>query len=289
MNKKILSDGLFKTAIDIFIGEQKYLPKSFLGSGPSARCVELPWTAYQLRKQSPRKVLDIGISLADLDYLKFLLYLKKKYLITLHGIDIIDPVRVRTRYPEDLWNELISVPLTIGDVRYNPPPSTGYDLITCISVIEHIGYDKASPKENNITSFTRATIVEDVDTYRPIETDQSVLDKIAKVLRPGGALLLTVPAGKGGPVILKDTLGFYCAQYEYDESGWNRLTSHSDFTLEESVFFKLKSNGKWTVVDSIHSLQQIKATDLKHSNGCAAALLCKKERAHEKNNKRNLL
>jgi len=241
----------------------------------SARCIEVPWVASQIRKLKCNSILDIGFSLSSLDYLGLLIELKRKYNKKIKAVDIINPKKVERRYPNEWLKDIYSIPVFIGDIREISIPGQ-YDVVTCISVIEHIGYDKPSIDDFN-TAFARATNIEDIIWERPFDTNKRVLDSIYHVLKDNGILLLTVPMGKGGPVLLQDSLGYYCVQYEYEKETWQEIITHSGYHILEQFFFKLTSNYEWIQVKRVLDLSTQKAIQKSHSKGCALAVLQKKQ------------
>ena len=110
---------------------------------------------------------------------------------------------------------------------------------------------------------------------REESVDENVLDTFSSLLRPGGHALISVPVGKGGPVLLKDSLGFYCAQWEYDSESFKKLISHSDFSVAQERFFQ-ECDGLWEEVPSLSHINN-KTGELKeHAEACALLLLVKK-------------
>ena len=175
-------DKLFEYCNNIFTGSTKHLFSDSFMKSRSARCIEIPWVISLMNKYNIGSLLDVGISLGDVDYIRFLMVLKNKYGIDIEGIDIINPERVKQRYPDDLQESICSLPIIIGDIRKIELPAERYDMISCISVIEHIGYDKASV--NNLsTAFIRAKKVENIVTDRSTDTEEKVLNRLKHNLR----------------------------------------------------------------------------------------------------------
>ena len=240
----------------------------------SARCIEIPWVASQIKKYYCKYILDIGISLASLDYLGLLLELKKRYNKIVESVDIIKPQRVEQRYPLEWLKYIYRIPIVTGDIREVEIPKNRYDMVTCISVIEHIGYDKPANSDVN-SAFARARQTEDVVKDRPSDTNKKVLDKICYALKDGGILLITVPMGKGGPILLQDSLGYYCVQWEYEKVSWQEILNHPSYKVVEQHFFKLTPEYRWIQVEGVEDLSNQKSCIKSHSNGCALLVLKK--------------
>ena len=109
---------------------------------------------------------------------------------------LLIPERVRNRYPTEMVSQVFEVPVRIESILDAEPDGELFDTMTCISTLEHIGFDFASSPEDKDSAFARATSAETANTERDSETDRLFLDAAARFLRPGGSLLVSVPAGK---------------------------------------------------------------------------------------------
>lgn len=261
-------------ALAILRGEARFDPEQGLRPGTSSRSVEVPWAASCLARHRPARLFDIGLSLASLDYLGLLLEHARRPGHVLRAVDIIDPERVRGRYPEDWWPEIRTVGVQVGDARELPAPETPYQMVTCVSVIEHIGFDKAS-RDNPKSAFERATSPEDVPLDRDPAIDGRVMGRIRNLLEPGGRCVISVPMGRGGPVLLRDSLGFYCAQWEYAPQHWPRIAEAEGFRLEEALFHAVGEDLVWRRVDGPERLKDLESVPLSHSRGVGMAVLRK--------------
>lgn len=208
-------------------------PAAVFGAGRSERCVEVPWAESWLdaRGEAVRDILDIGFSLSDLDWLRALLDRPAR----LRAVDIVRPERVAGRYPADLRDRALAVPVTIGDVRQAALPAAAFDVATCISTVEHIGFDAAGAAPDS--AFARWTRLEDTPQARDPAATAQVMAALARALRPGGLALVTVPMGRGGAVPVRDSLGFYTRQLEYDAATWPDIAQAPGFRLLEQRFF----------------------------------------------------
>ena len=124
---------------DILAGKRAFDSSGPRGKGFTSRSVEVPWTASHIKKGGI--LLDIGLSLGSKDCIGMLLEAKNALGVTLEAADIVKPESVKTRYPKEWLYEILAVPIMIGDICTMNLPSERYDIVTCISTIEHIGYD----------------------------------------------------------------------------------------------------------------------------------------------------
>lgn len=122
------------------------------------RIIENPFVFQHLPKSKKTKILDIGscetimpIQLASLGY-------------QVTGMDI---------RPYDLTHP--NLKFIQEDICQTTLPKESFDVITCISVIEHIGLDTLYGKSHKQTS------------------DKKALQQMYKLLKPGGELILTTP------------------------------------------------------------------------------------------------
>ncbi len=258
---------------DILSGKEKHSFNKILDRNLSERSIETPWVASIIKKYNFKSILDIGLSMSSLDYLGLLLEIKKNNIL-IEAADIINPKLVKNRYPKEWLEDILSIQLIIGDIRKIKIEKEKFEAITCISTIEHIGFDKATI--NNLkTSFARKKNPDEVVMTRPQETNKIVIEKFYSALKPKGKLLISVPIGKGGAILLQDSLGYYTAEWEYNNESWNEIALNPCFELIEQHFFKFNEDGIWEKVNSIDSLANQDSTLKKHAQGCGIALMKK--------------
>jgi SAM-dependent methyltransferase len=245
-------------------------PVPQFGPGLSERAVETPWVASHFK--GGERLLDVGFTMSSLDYLGLLLELRKRFDVTIEAVDIVKPERVARRYPPEWLDQVMQVPITIGDLRTQPLPKGRYDVATIISTIEHIGFDEAT-HEDPKTAFARSTTADGVTLHRDPGVNRDVLAQLASALRPGGLLLISVPMGRGGPALLVDSLGLYCAQWEYEETSWREIVGAPDFEVVEQLFYRLEPDGRWLRVDGPQDLREQSSALKPHAAGCALAAL----------------
>ena len=166
--------GLLETILDNKLllnhfREGRPLPKGH-GVGIDERCVELPWLFAHLPNE-PMTALDAG---SALNY-PFLLQREPLRSKTLH---------ILTLAPEGeaYWRDGISY--TFADLRSLPYRDALFDIVACISTLEHVGCDGSL-----FTGDSRHA------ESRP-DTSIAAVHELVRVLCPGGRLLLSVPFGK---------------------------------------------------------------------------------------------
>jgi SAM-dependent methyltransferase len=135
------------------------------------RIIEYPWFFSRL-PSGAGKLLDAGSAL-NFDFLLDQPKLKEKR------------VHICTLAPEDhaFWNKGVSY--VYEDLRTLPYKDEGFDWISCISTIEHVGMDN--------------TMLYTSDTTKRESSPKGYIDAIIemrRVVKPGGTLFLTVPYGK---------------------------------------------------------------------------------------------
>jgi SAM-dependent methyltransferase len=131
-------------------------------AGMDERPIEMAWTLGRYRGE-PR-VLDVGYAFAEPVWLAALLALQPRELI---GVDIAE-------------REVPGMSSVVADVRRLPFPDRSFDVVFCISTLEHIGADN-----------TRYGAAEEHDPSGPM----AALRELRRVVARRGRILLTVPCG----------------------------------------------------------------------------------------------
>jgi hypothetical protein len=245
-------------------------PAGAVPPGLSERIIETPWVASHFK--GGERLLDIGFTMSSLDYLGLLLELRHAHRVSIDAVDIVKPERVARRYPEAWRAEVLETPITIGDVRTLALPAAHYDIVTCISTIEHIGFDEATYNDPK-TAFARTTTPEGVKLHRDPHVNRDVVGKFRHTLRRGGLALISVPMGKGGPALLKDSLDLYCAQWEYEVDSWSELTRAPGFDVVEQRFVRFDPDRIWREVAGPGELVSQSSALQPHAAGCALVAL----------------
>ncbi|MDO9484480.1 MAG: methyltransferase domain-containing protein [Actinomycetota bacterium] len=234
----------------------------------SERCVEVPWVAGHLT--AAKRLLDVGYAMAPPEWMGVLLATQDRGT-ALTGIDIVDPQRVRTRYPAEMVDQVLATTVRVESILDAQPSSGTYDTITCVSTLEHIGFDIATPPETTDTVFVRAQRAEDASATRDPNTDRDFLDAVARLLSPGGSLLLSVPAGRGGAILHQDSLGLFTYQFEYGTAHWRAVTSDPRFELELETFFRHDETSGWEEVGTFDEMTGQSSAMRPFATACAMA------------------
>lgn len=167
-----------------------------IGFGDSERCIEIPWALSNYSNE--QTVLDIGYANAEDRYIQALLSLKIPYL---HGLDISD-------------KPIEGIISHVGDIRNTIFEDNFFDLVFCISTIEHIGRDNSVYKNN---------FVEDIDNG-----DLDALKEIYRITKNDGKIVITIPYGKFF------NYGWFI---QYDEKRLKKLLNSSPFEILKKEFF----------------------------------------------------
>jgi ubiquinone/menaquinone biosynthesis C-methylase UbiE len=132
-----------------------------------------------------------------------------------------------------------------ADVRDLPFDDDSFDLVLCVSTLEHVGADN--------TGY--GLEAEDDGGSR-----RTALRELRRVLAPGGRLLLTVPCGEPGDY------GWFRQE---DVRGWTRLFARAGFFVEEQEVYELTEEG-W------RSSPELETAGLRYGDRgpAASAVLC---------------
>jgi SAM-dependent methyltransferase len=165
--------------------------------GTNERSVEAPWALQRIG--GARRVLDVGCSTSD--YLAKLAREEAARGRRVYGLDPDAPQPIR------------NVGVVKGTIVAPPFPTASFDLILCVSTVEHIGLPIYGQHE-----FPYGDIL--------------AMRHMRRLLAPGGRLLLTVPFG--------------CAQVNpwfrvYDRGGLRRLAG--GFRALSIAFYRLRPDG----------------------------------------------
>ncbi|MAK60493.1 MAG: hypothetical protein CMK09_05915 [Ponticaulis sp.] len=253
-------------SLDVLNGAEFDLTSRAYGKGETERCVETPWAAQTFAKVN--RVLDIGLAMSHPDYLGLMIgFLDKGGKI--EGADIIKPERVKTRYPEAWRDQILDIPVHIGDVRKMDFSSDPFDAIMCISTLEHIGFD--APSDRTDTAFDRPTELADLPERSP-NADRDALAAFRKALKPGGLLCLTVPAGEGATRKIQDSTGRWAAYLEYGPADWNALTSLPGFDVVTQVGAAEMDDG-WRACEPFEKVYSASVGEDGFPRGCIMSVL----------------
>ena len=168
--------------------------------GTDERVVEIPWVLARLRGG---RALEVGYAFAEAPYLAALL---------LAGFDELTGVDLAAA-------EVPGMATVEADVRELPFAAGAFDLVLCVSTLEHIGADNTG---YGLQAETDA------------ESRSAALRELRRVLAPDGRLLITVPCGEPGDD------GWFRQE---DVRGWTRLCTKAGFFVEEQEVYELTPEG----------------------------------------------
>ena len=193
------------------------------------RVVEIPWVLS--RYEGEQRVLDCGYAFASGVYLSALLDLG---IPSMHGVDMA----------------VLTVPgmhRVRADLRGLPYRKDSFDLILCVSTLEHVGFDN-----------TRYGV-----PFRPKDPGGAAnsLREMAEVLHPNGRVLVSIPFGR------REERGW---MFQYDADSWEELIRESPFMVAEQETFRLEPEG-WERVQDPRSMQLLSYGD---EAPAAKGLLC---------------
>jgi SAM-dependent methyltransferase len=180
------------------------------GIGDTERCIEIPWAVSCYRGE--RRVLDVGYANAEDRYLEPLLAQK---IPELYGLDMVSRA----------IPGIISV---AGDMRRMPFRDGIFDLIFCISTIEHVGWDN--------TIYYQSQQVLDP------EGDLQAIRELARITRRGGRIVVTVPYGR---------LNNYGWFLHYDRQRFDRLIHASGCRLLRKDLFLYSEGWRQTSEEAL--------------------------------------
>jgi SAM-dependent methyltransferase len=177
-------------------------------TGPPAsdeRCVEMPWVLSRYRGE--QRVLDVGYAFALPAYLGALTRLGASGLT---GVDLATA-------------EVPGLEAVRADLRDLPFEDRAFELILCVSTLEHVGYDNTEyglEQERDETGIGRS------------------LAELRRIIAPRGRLLVTVPTG------LEEDLGGFVQR---PAPAWRSEFERAGFLISEEEVYELGPDG-WSVL-----------------------------------------
>jgi O-antigen chain-terminating methyltransferase len=198
--------------------------------GTTERVVEIPWVASRFQRE--QRVLDVGSSHAISPYL---VYLAGLGIAELHGVDLS---------PRSIKGMI----MTTADVRNMPYPDGKFELILCVSTLEHIGRDNAKYE---------------IGTGAETNGDREALLEMGRVLDPQGRILITVPFGQ------LEHHGWF-KQYDWD--AWNALLEHTKLHATEMALYGYSPATGWRAASDPAELHSKRYQDMGAPG--ATGLLC---------------
>ncbi len=202
------------------------------GKGCSERLIEIPWALSKYAGE--KRVLETGCSFAEDEYID---KLKLLQIPLLYGIDISD------KNAKDFIKKT-------ADIRDSGFPSGYFEMILCISTIEHVGMDNKK----------HYSPIHELANAEHVSPDVHALREMWRILKKGGKLIVTVPFGK------YHDYGWF---KHYNAAALTKLTESVDYARLIKEFFMYTPEG-WT-----SCAEADLANSLYNDNGAvAAAGLC---------------
>lgn len=184
-------------------------PRNLTGpAGSDERPVEIAWTLARYRGE-PR-VLDVGYAHAEPAYLEAL---KEAAPEAPTGVDLVE-------------GDIAGIEGVQADVRRLPFKRGSFDVVFCISTLEHVG------KDNSLYG---------VEAERDAAGIPQALRELMRVLRRGGRVLITVPTGEN-----EDREWFV----QRDPRSWRELFLQAGFAVHEHELYELFDDG-WRSVKQV--------------------------------------
>ena len=179
--------------------------------GPPAsdeRVIEIPWTLARYRGEA--RVLDVGFAFAEPEWQAALVAAAPGEIV---GVDLAEA-------------EVDGYRGVVADVRSLPFDDDAFDVVFCISTLEHVGRDNRRygiPAEEDPEGMLGA------------------LQGLRRVLASDGRLLLSVPCGE------REELDWLV---QLDEQEWLNLFASGGFLVFEHELYELHDDG-WRAVGAL--------------------------------------
>jgi SAM-dependent methyltransferase len=171
------------------------------------RLIEIPWVLARYRGEL--RVLDIGYANAAPSYLEALVAAAPDEVVGL------DPAEAHVE----------GIRSVVGDLRALPFPDESFDVILCISTIEHVGRDNR---------------VYGVDEERDESGIALAVREIRRILAPEGRALLSVPTGT------REDHGWFV---QLPAATWRGLFADAGLEVAEEEVYALGADGWRTAAD----------------------------------------
>jgi SAM-dependent methyltransferase len=167
------------------------------------RPIEIAWTLGRYRGEA--RVLDVGYAFAEPDWLVGLIQARPRELV---GVDLVE-------------REVPGLQSVVADVRELPFPNRSFDVVFCVSTLEHVGQDN-----------TRYGFAAEPDPAGPA----TALQELRRVTKRGGRIFVTVPCHS------RDTdSDWYLAQ---SADAWRALFRDADlYVYDEEVY--VREGDRW--------------------------------------------
>ena len=183
-------------------------PARFLEAPANAdeRAIEIPWALSRLA--GTRRVLDVGTANAEPAYVTALVSAAPEELV---GVDLVGA-------------EVPKLRTVVADVRDLPFPDRSFDLVLCVSTLEHVGRDN---RVYGIQPAGEGGI-------------DAALVELRRVLDREGRLVVTVPCGE------PEERDWFVQD---DPDGWNRRFLTAGFAVLAQETYERRPDG-WRAADA---------------------------------------
>jgi SAM-dependent methyltransferase len=171
------------------------------------RPIEIPWCLA--RYDGEASVLDVGYAFAEPVYLAGLVALGARELV---GVDLVEA-------------DVPGLRPVVADVRDLPFEDSAFELVLCISTLEHVGLDNA---------------VYGLGAERDEAGQEQALRELHRVLARDGRALITVPCGE------QQDLGW---QVQRPPAAWVELFERAGFLVFEDELYALGPDGWRSTTD----------------------------------------
>jgi SAM-dependent methyltransferase len=186
------------------------LPRRY-GIGLDERVIEYPWL---LAQEPEGHVLDAGSTLNHQHVLE-------RFLPRLAGLHVVTLAPEPESFPE------LGVVYSYADLRDLPYADASFDTVVAASTLEHVGMD------------TTAYGVPGGASSEPAREVDRALAELARVLVPGGKLLLTVPYGR-----VEDHGWFR----QFGREDVERIMGHANWRATTAAVYRYSRRG-WQLSD----------------------------------------
>jgi SAM-dependent methyltransferase len=170
------------------------------------RRIEIPWALS--RHGGARRVLDVGYAYAPQPYLEALVSRRVDELV---GVDLAERIVPGLR-------------TVTADLRAMPFEAESFDLVLCISTLEHVGWDNA---------------VYGLSSEQDSSGMRKALEELRRVMATDGRIVITVPCG------IEEHHGWFVQR---TPSQWLRFFESTALQIAEHEIYELLEDG-WTRVE----------------------------------------
>lgn len=200
------------------------------------REIEIPYLLSRFSGQ--KKILEVGISLADYNLIKTYIDLKKVSKSSLYGLDIVNIKNTIQRFKK--LNLKKNFLIAQGDATKKKFKHK-FDMINLISTLEHVGFDSLKKNKTTKGVFNRIDVLKTVDDKNK---DFEAVRNLSKSLDTQGSIIITVPFGSRKILYTQDSFGLYCYYREYSFNRIKRVIKYSNLKLVDFKAYEYK-NHRW--------------------------------------------